>query len=295
MDFNAISKTYFHKLKSLIGMKAEYGKRFSEDDPFGFGYEAQYEFMFFNKPLGILDFKKFLESKNVKSVLEIGCSIGLFPRTFPTLFKDISYTGLDVSKRSIDICKKYSDFEFIHGDYLKMNLDKKYDLIFSFHAIDHVENVNHFLTKTIETCNKFVYITSYRGFFPTLKTHKTEYRADQGIYYNDLSVPEVEKVISESGIPKNSFVLHPKSERDKVLYDSELSRIWKYANNDIKKEILKITGLSSKFLDTIPIGLDMNTNIVDQYPGLDKMLAAKIGFDIDESQLQKALVIEIQK
>ena len=149
MDFKAITKTYSSKFKTLIGKKTEYGKRFAEDDPFGFGYEAQYEFMFFNKPFALLDFKNFLERNNVKNILEIGCSVGLFPRTFPSLFKDIEYTGIDISKRSIDTCKKYLDYEFIHGDYLKIDLDRKFDLIFSFHVIDNVQDVNHFLTKLL--------------------------------------------------------------------------------------------------------------------------------------------------
>jgi len=295
LDFKAITKTYSSKFKTLIGKKTEYGKRFAEDDPFGFGYEAQYEFMFFNKPFALLDFKNFLERNNVKNILEIGCSVGLFPRTFPSLFKDIEYTGIDISKRSIETCKKYLDHEFIHGDYLKIDLDRKFDLIFSFHVIDHVQDVNHFLTKTVDTCKKFAYISSYRGYFPQLKTHQIEYRADEGIYYNNIAIPEVKKIFSEIGLAKNNYIIRSQVERDKILYDSELARIWKYANDKVKNEILELTGLTASFFETIPLELDLNTNIVDQYPNLDKILARKIGFDINEIQSQKTTVIEIQK
>ena len=66
MDFKAISKTCFHKIKSSTGIKTKFGKKFEEYNPFGYGQDAEYEFMFFNKPLAIMDFKKWIENIPLK-------------------------------------------------------------------------------------------------------------------------------------------------------------------------------------------------------------------------------------
>jgi len=95
-------------------------------------------------------------------------------------------------------------------------------------------------------------------------------------------------------LPKN-YIIRSQIERDKILYDSELARIWKYANDKVKNEIIELTGLPTSFFETIPLELDLNTSIVDQYPNLNKILARKIGFDINDIQTQKTTVIEIQK
>lgn len=257
MDFKSISKTYFHKMRSTLGIKTKYGQRFGEEDPFGYGYEAQYEFMFFNKPLALLDFKKFLESrKGVKSVLEIGCSIGLFSRMFPSLFENLEYTGIDISERSIDICKKSAQGEFICDDFLKIDLPKKYDLVFSFHVIDHVSDVDLFVKKILDHSKKYVYISSYRGYFPDLEQHRVQYRNDQGIYYNDISVKQVEKILLQNNLKKDNFIIHPTIERDKILYDTELARVWKYSNHERKKEITEYSGFPESLLNELPLNLE---------------------------------------
>ena len=295
MDLKSISKTYFHKMRSAFGIKTKYGKRFSED-PFGYGYDAQYEFMFFNKPLALIDFKKFLESKNdVKSVLEVGCSVGLFPRTFPHLFKNIEYTGIDISEHSIDICKKSAHGEFICGDFLNLDLSKKYDLVFSFHVIDHVADVDLFLKKIIEYSKKYSYISSYRGYFPDLEQHKIQYRNDQGIYYNDISIKQIERILLQNNLKKNDFIIYQTKERDKILYDSELARVWKYSNDERKREIIEYSGLSNSLLDELSINLELSTKILDSCQGLDKIIAKKIGFDTDYKQFHDTTTIEINK
>jgi predicted TPR repeat methyltransferase len=126
-DFKAISKTYYSKFKSRLGKKTEYGKRFKEDF-FGIGFEFQYERMFYSKPLSILDFINFVNTKSqINSILEIGCSTGMFTKILPELFKNKKYVGIDISQKAIDICKQNSDFEFICADFLKINTNKKYD------------------------------------------------------------------------------------------------------------------------------------------------------------------------
>ena len=50
------------------------------------------------------------------------------------LFENMEYTGIDISTTAINFCKENSDFIFICDDFIKMDLDKKFDLIYS-HAV----------------------------------------------------------------------------------------------------------------------------------------------------------------
>ena len=62
--------------------------------------------------------------ENDKTVLEIGCGMGIYPIKFKNLFENKEYLGLDIGEPAIDFCKKKSDFNFMCGDLLKIKLDK---------------------------------------------------------------------------------------------------------------------------------------------------------------------------
>ena len=104
-DIKSISKNYFGRIKSSLGYKTEYAKIFKEADP------EYYEKIFDGKPLVLKDFFKYFKSKNdVTSVLEIGCSTGIFPIKHKELFDNMEYTGIDISQKCIEYCKEHSDF-----------------------------------------------------------------------------------------------------------------------------------------------------------------------------------------
>ncbi len=73
------------------------------------------------------------------------------------MFDGKNYTGLDISPDAIDLCKQNSDFEFICGDIIKMNTEKKYDLVYSHAVIDHVYDIDTFTIKLLDaTKNTFI-------------------------------------------------------------------------------------------------------------------------------------------
>ena len=100
-DFNAIFKTYSGKIKTRIGIKLDYGKKFIDIDP-QYEYEDQFQRMFFSKPLCVENFMGFFKNKNdIEIVLEVGCSIGMFPRIYHEFFNRLP-TGLDFSTKAIE-------------------------------------------------------------------------------------------------------------------------------------------------------------------------------------------------
>ena len=147
------------------------------------------------------DFKKFLKSKSdIKTVLEVGCGAGIYPIQNKELFSNLEYTGTDFSKSAVNYCKKNSNFEFIQGDFIKMNLSKKYDFVFSHAVVDHVYDIEIFLTNLVKATKKYAYINSYRGYFIDLENHNMQWDGHEGCYFNELSIKKIKSaMVSEIG------------------------------------------------------------------------------------------------
>jgi len=294
MDFRAISKTYSNKIKSSLGIKTKFADRFSKDLS-GFGLDAQYEIMFFSMSLVVLDFLNFIKKKSdIKSSLEVGCSTGLFPRILPDVSKNIGYCGLDVIENSLEIAKQKSDFEFICQNFTE-NFESKFDLIFSFAVIDHVTDPDRFISQVANLCNKYAYIYSYRGYFPNLSNHEMNWRNDHGINYNNLSTKQLEKTLLESGLTKDQFTIRPQKMRTKILYDSDLQRFWKLANNEQKKSVLNYLKCDENTLNNLPSGLEISSDFVDKHENIDKIVAEYLGYSTSSDVFRDAMVIEIIK
>lgn len=161
-------------------------------------------------PLLHRNFKEYFKAKNdVKTVLELGCGSGIYPIRYKNLFQGIDYTGIDISQSAIDFCQQNSNFTFICEDFLKSEHSKTYDLIFAHGVIDCAYDIELFLSKILKSCKKYAYISSCRGYHPDSKEHKMEWRDDEGVYYNDLSVEKVEKFLLENGLNKDEFSIRP--------------------------------------------------------------------------------------
>ncbi len=189
------------KNSGILG-KSDYGKTWQDKD------KDWYSELFGATPLFHQNFIEFLKSKqDVKTVLEIGCGAGVYPIQHKELFTNIMYTGIDISEPGIEHCKKNSSFNFICDDFIKMDLSEKYDLIFSQSVVDHVYDIDSFLGKIVKHCKKYAYVSSYRGYFPDLEKHKMRWNDDDGCYYNNLSVKQIAKVMTDNGLKNDEFTI----------------------------------------------------------------------------------------
>ena len=167
-----------------------------------------YDDMFEHRPELHENFINFLQSKkDVKTVLEVGCGKGIYPIKLKNLFSNIEYEGIVFGKPAIEYCKKNSKFNFIQGDFITMELDKKHDLVFSHAVIDHVYDIKGFLNKIVLACKKYAYVSCYRGYFPNLQKHSIEWNNKKGCYYNDLAVDEIKRNLLQCGLDDNEFVI----------------------------------------------------------------------------------------
>lgn len=193
--------------------KSDYGKNWQTvDDEFydDIGIIKQ-------RPLLHENFLTYIRSlENVRTVLEVGCGMGIYPIKFKDLFENKEYLGMDIGQPAINFCKDNSEFGFICGDLLKTEFNKKFDLIFSHAVIDHVYDIDAFVAKIMSLSKKYVYISAYRGFFPNLDEHKMTWDNEKGCYYNDLSVTKLKNKLLEFGLDESEFLIRKQADGMKL-------------------------------------------------------------------------------
>lgn len=211
MDIEAISKTVLRNFKSRFIGKSKYGNEQWEKADSNWYNEIHNQ----NNELHQNFMNYFNSKKDITTILEVGCGTGVYPIKYRELFKDKAYIGIDFSKANIEFCKKHSNFAFIQGDFLKMNLENKYDLVYSHAVIDHVYDIDEFLRRIIKSCKKYAYVNAYRGFFPELNEHNMHWRDDDNCYYNDLSVKKTKETLLKSGLTEKEFLIRKQENMDK--------------------------------------------------------------------------------
>ena len=224
----------FEKIKnkiknSGITAKANYGKIWQEK--LGDEQIQWYEGMHKSCLKMHDDFKEFLREKRPSSILEIGCGAGYYPINLKDLFIDKEYVGIDISETAIEFCKSRSPFNFICTDFLKKNIDRKFDLIFSHALIDHVYDIDLFIEKIIKSSNRFVYVTAYRGYFPDLEKHVMRRNNLEGTYYNDVSIKQLTKKFMDMGLQKHEYSFNS-IKVDNVGRDDDWQTIIKIEKNN---------------------------------------------------------------
>ena len=202
-DFVAISTNLKNRFKVKLLGKGSYG-----NEVWRKADHKWYQSIHDSNYLLHEDFVKYINSKNdIKSALEIGCGTGVYPIKNNELFQNMTYTGIDISKENIDYCKQNSKLEFSCGDFIKMKLAQKYDLVFTHAVIDHVYDIESFLSKIIDATTKYAYINAYRGYFPNLKKHQLNWNEEDHCCYNNISTIQLKEDLITNGLKENEFVI----------------------------------------------------------------------------------------
>ncbi|MGL4108638.1 class I SAM-dependent methyltransferase [Clostridium sp. LP20] len=104
---------------------------------------------------------KFIKNNisDFNSVLEIGAASGYNLSLYRDYNKDVF--GIEPSKINVKLAKDNYDVEMFCGmfeEYLEMNIQKKYDLIFLSHVLEHIVNPSDFIREIRKINNKFIFI-----------------------------------------------------------------------------------------------------------------------------------------
>jgi 2-polyprenyl-3-methyl-5-hydroxy-6-metoxy-1,4-benzoquinol methylase len=204
VDIKAVSNTIIKGLKQKIFGKSSYGNK----DWTKANHKWYEEIHNSNNLLHTNFIEYFNQLKpNIQSVLEVGCGTGVYPIKHEHMFQNLDYTGIDFSETNIEYCKTNSKFNFKNGDFIKMEIKEQFDLVFSHAVIDHVYNIDIFLTNLIKSCKKYAYINSYRGFFPDINKHEMKWRDEDNCYYNNISIKQIKKVLLANGLSEKEFII----------------------------------------------------------------------------------------
>ena len=114
-----------------------------------------------------------IKNKSIKSVLEVGCGIGLNIFTLAKDFPEVKFTGIDISSTGIAFCKEklYSLNEYKNLSFLEENAKNltfpanSFDLTYTVLAL---EQMNQIKTQVIEnikwvTSKKIVFIEPFKN------------------------------------------------------------------------------------------------------------------------------------
>lgn len=95
-----------------------------------------------------------------KSILDVGCGIGVDTIHFKSLGYDIE--GCDVSDKALVLAKERDQDIFFKKDFIKESTDKKYDIIYSNDVIEHIDDYDMFLQnirESLKAGGKLILIT----------------------------------------------------------------------------------------------------------------------------------------
>jgi len=89
--------------------------------------------------------EKIALNKSVKSIIDIGCGEGRLSRELSLKFPNIKVTGVDYSKKPIQLAKALNNelnIEFIAANIIEDKLPKKYDVATLMEVYEHIEQKN---------------------------------------------------------------------------------------------------------------------------------------------------------
>ena len=101
--------------------------------------------------------------KKKEKVLEVGSGIGGFYAFLKS--KDIDYTGLEPDKQAMEFANSFFETDIFHSLFLeKFSVNKKYNKIFAFEVLEHLENPSASINKIYQLLSpggKFCGTTPY--------------------------------------------------------------------------------------------------------------------------------------
>tara|TARA_B100000900_G_C20586598_1_gene719848 strand:- start:1317 stop:2207 length:891 start_codon:yes stop_codon:yes gene_type:complete len=159
--------------------------------------------------------KAFLFKKEFygKSILDVGCGKGALLNTISKSYKSKELYGIDVSLLDDSIRKKMPNINFISGDITSFDLNKKFDVVYSNHVLEHManEDLKTHITSIIKHMKRnsvLIINMPNRLFGPSDVTRIIDYSYTnktlaQGSHFNESTYSEIIKMLKDHGF--NSF------------------------------------------------------------------------------------------
>lgn len=179
-------------------------------------YEVEHRNWFENPNLGLFNnISEFIsKNKNDGTMLEIGCGKGDFLKFIKKNNPDMSLTGIDLS-----LNESVAGIEFIQGNVLTTNFNKKYDYVVSLAVIEHVEDIQAFIKIMKKLCsdNGWIIIMTLNDRSILYETARFFYRFGytapfERLYskhhLNHFNVRSIRRLIQCNGLSLIKIILH---------------------------------------------------------------------------------------
>lgn len=117
-----------------------------------------------------------IKKNNYRNILDFGCWDGFFIDIISKKNKNLKISGVDIDENAIEICKSknikaYSDIE---------NIKEKYELIYSFNVLEHIQDDVEVLKKLRSKLNDdgkiFLYLPAFNFLFSSLDVKSGHFR-----------------------------------------------------------------------------------------------------------------------
>ena len=109
---------------------------------------------------GYAEIKEFIEKKNIKSILEVGCGTGILLCELKKNYPHISANGLEpfghghITHKEVIGKINNQEINIINKEIEGYNTSEKFDLIFSINSLEHVNDWKKYLLNTYKLLNK---------------------------------------------------------------------------------------------------------------------------------------------
>lgn len=155
--------------------------------------------------------KLFQREVSEKTILDVGCGKGAFLLTLRKNGHQNSLWGIDISIPD-SVKNNKLNIEFINSDIIEFDLQKKFDVIYSNHVIEHMSDFDlplHFtsLIKHLNHNGKLIINMPNRLFGPNDVTRIVDFSNTNrlkslGSHFNEMSYAELLELLKEYGFTK---------------------------------------------------------------------------------------------
>jgi SAM-dependent methyltransferase len=96
-------------------------------------------------------------SREVKSVLDVGCAVGRLLEALDQFGYRARYTGFDIVPENIELARKaYPDREFLVADAVNFQPKERFDLVYSAGTLFHIPEFQRVITNMLAWSDRYV-------------------------------------------------------------------------------------------------------------------------------------------
>jgi len=216
-DLNKINSDFFSKLDKVF---LDISNVFTSDD--------------------LIPFDKIIKYNDIKNskILEIGCGMGTHAELFCKNVKNLDYTGIDITKRAVDITKKRFEIRNLSGKIIEADAEsmpfenESFDYVWSWGVIHHSKNTEKIISEIWRVlkpggkCNIMIYNKNslryylYGGFFKgiicgkfiTKNLHEINMEFTDGFFARHFTKRELQSILERNNFKITNIYTLPETD-----------------------------------------------------------------------------------